>query len=169
MPEYPKHLPSFSYVGCHRYFLTFCTHNRLPRFTDADTVQSVLSHFLRVGSEEAIEITAYCFMPDHLHMVVEGKADHSDLKRFISRSKQFSGYAYSQCHDTARLWQRYGYERVLRDDEPTQMAVAYTLENPVRAGLAKEPRDYPFIGSSAFTVDQLLEYAFGRSAGNRAS
>lgn len=73
----------------------------------------------------------------------------------------FPNILHSHCHDGARLWQRYGYERVLRDDAPTQLAVAYTLENPVRAGLVKEPRDYPFIGSSACTVEQLLEYAFG--------
>jgi len=33
-----------------------------------------------------------------------------------------------------RLWQRYGFERVLRDDEATLVVAKYILENPLRAG-----------------------------------
>ena len=63
---------------------------------------------------------------------------------------QFSGYHYKQAHGKG-LWQRYGYERVLREEESTQRVVAYVLENPVRAGLVKTVHDYPFIRSSVTT------------------
>ena len=99
-------------------------------------------------------------MPDHVHLIVEAKEETSDLKRFVARAKQLSGYVYSQTHQRRRLWQRYGFEHVLRDDESTQRSVRYVLENPVRAGLVRDPREYPFIGSSVFDVKELLEYAF---------
>jgi hypothetical protein len=62
-----------------------------------------------------------------------------------------------------KLWQRYGYEHVIRDSEALRGAVRYVLENPVRAGLVKEPREYAFLGSSVYTVEALLEFAYDRS------
>ena len=51
-------------------------------------------------------------MPDHAHLVVEGLDDGAELKRFILRAKQMSGYYYKQRYRTP-LWQRYSYEHVL--------------------------------------------------------
>ena len=45
-----------------------------------------------------------------------------------------------------RLWQRGYYERVLRDEDHTRDVIRYILQNPVRAGLAKSPDEYPFLG-----------------------
>ena len=48
------------------------------------------------------------------------------------------------------------YERVLRDDEATLAVARYIIENPVRAGLVSDPRDYPFLGSQVFSLDEIL-------------
>jgi hypothetical protein len=45
----------------------------------------------------------------------------------------------------------------LRDDEATLTVVRYVLANPVRKGLVREPRDYPFSGSAVWTWEQLEE------------
>ena len=47
---------------------------------------------------------------------------------------------------STRLWQRYGYERVLRGTDETFAVAKYILENPVRAGIVRAPRDYPYLG-----------------------
>jgi hypothetical protein len=56
-----------------------------------------------------------------------------------------------------RLWQRYGYEHVLRNDEATMSVARYILENPVRAGLVARVEDYPFAGSCTYPLQQILE------------
>ena len=147
--NYPRHLPAFSYVGPHRYFLTFCCDRRRAAFTDAAVVNLVTAQFLRAAEEENIAIIASCFMPDHVHLVVEGLRDDSDLKRFVSSAKQLSGYHYTREYRKV-LWQRYGHERVLREEQSTRRVVAYVLENPVRAGLVQTVRDYPHIRSSVY-------------------
>ena len=157
--NYPHHLPAFDYLGEYRYFLTFCVEQRADAFSDGDAVALVWSQFLRAASDDRFSVIACCFMPDHVHMVVEGLEEWSDLKRFISRSKQFSGYRYQQAHGK-RLWQRYGYEHVLRDEEPTRSVVAYVLENPVRADLAETVYDYPHVLSSLYGKEELIEYAY---------
>ena len=67
-------------------------------------------------------------MPDHLHLLVEGLTDGADCRAFIQRAKQFSGFYFKKAHGK-RLWQRYGFERVLRNDEFMLSVARYILEN----------------------------------------
>ena len=141
----PGHLEGFSYVGFHRYSLTFRTDGRRRVFTDAAAVELVVQQLVRAARDQKFSVIAYCFMPDHLDLLIEGSSDDSDGRRFIKAFKQYSGYYYSQKRREA-LWQRYGFEHVLCDDEPSVEVVKYILANPVRAGLAATIEDYPFAG-----------------------
>ena len=85
-------------------------------------------------------------MPDHLHALVEGRSPDSDLRTLVRRMKQYTAYYFKQ-EFGHRLWQRYAYERVLRDDEQTAAVIAYILANPVRAQLVRSVCEYPYIGS----------------------
>jgi hypothetical protein len=112
-------------------------------------------------------------MPDHLHMLVEGLDEHADLRRFAKMSKQRSGAAHALSRKS-RLWQEGYWEKILRADEDPRRVVRYILENPVRANLARTPRDYPFTGSDVWNLADLLVVEAGsfrtrqilKSAGN---
>jgi putative transposase len=161
MPTHrPGHLRGFDYAGLHRYFLTFCCHSRQSLFREASAVDLVMSQVRRAAGDEQFAIPAYCFMPDHLHLLVEAQADQSHGLKFIAKAKQFSAFYYKRQHHRV-LWQRYGYEHILRDDEKTRVAARYIFENPVRAGLVRSPDDYPFIGSDTHTVREILEFTSG--------
>jgi len=95
-------------------------------------------------------------MPDHLHLLIEGRSESCDCRRFIARAKQFSAFHYSRIFG-GRLWQRYGFDRILRDDERTVVTARYIFENPVRAGLARTARAYPFSGSKVYPMEILLD------------
>ena len=153
---YPEHLKSFDYVGLRQYFLTFCTHNRARLFVTADAVEVARTQIARASTEQRMSVIAYCYMPDHVHLLVEGQSEDSDCRRFIARSKQYSGFYY-QAAFGRRLWQRYGYEHVLRSDEDAVSVARYILENPVRAGMVAAVQDYPFSGSSVYSLEQLLD------------
>ena len=93
---------------------------------------------------------AHCFMPDHLHAAVEGRNENADLKAFVARMKQCTAFYFKKTFGS-QLWQRYGYEHVIRHDEPTRAITRYILENPIRAGLVQGGRRlYRFIGSSEY-------------------
>jgi len=153
----PEHLKAFSYLGLHRYSLTFCTHERSPVFITTPAVDLVLTQISRAAAENAFVVIAYCFMPDHLHLLVEGESDASDCRQFIARSKQYSGFYYSQAHGT-RLWQRYSFEHVLRDEQKSVVVARYILQNPERAGLVKRIEDYPYVGSLVWPMPALLDW-----------
>ncbi len=152
----PAVLRTFDYLGQHRYFLTFCTFQRRACFTTTAPVHLVRTQILRACSDERMAIVADCYMPDHVHLLVQGQAEDSDCRRFISRAKQFSGFGYQQVYHR-RLWQRYFHERVLRREDDTLSVARYILENPVRAGLVRRILDYPFIGSEVYSVQHILE------------
>src|SRR6185295_20035688 len=92
-PHRPRLDPSL-YVGLQRYFLTFCTARRLPWFAHADVVQLVLEQILQSAKLFDMDVIAYCFMPDHVHLLVEGYSDGADAIAFVHQAKQRSGYAF---------------------------------------------------------------------------
>lgn len=160
-PRHPIRLKTFDYIGPHRYSLTFCTDSRRQHFVSADAVKLVKSHILRTANNQAFAIIVYCFMPDHLHLLVEGRSAEADLKLFMTLAKQSSRFYFAKTFH-ARLWQRYGFERVLRREEKTALVARYILENPVRAGLVRTIEEYPFVGSSVYSLKELIEFIQSR-------
>ena len=153
---YPPRDERLPYTGKHHYFLTFCTQHRNAVFAEEAHVALVCTQILRAAREERFEVTAYCFMPDHVHLVVAGTDGSADVRRFIKLAKQFSGYYFKQ-RTGDQLWQRYGFERVIRDDAELAFTIGYIVANPVRTGLVDRPENYQHLGSERYTVVELLE------------
>jgi putative transposase len=158
----PGHLKTFDYLGLHRYSLTFCTYQRMRRFVSKSVIDLVMMQISRAAVETHFALIAYCFMPDHVHLLVEGCSDASDCKRYIARAKQYSGFHFLKEHQQ-RLWQRYGFEHVLRDEELSLVVARYILKNPMRAGLVRRVEDYPFVGSLVYPLTDLIEGVTQRS------
>jgi len=160
MANRPPRFPDFTYTGLNRYFLTICVNNRAPVFLDLDVGREVATQFLLIASAFGFEVIAYCVMPDHFHVLVAGEADDSQLKAFMHRYKQATGYWWKQQQGRpSRLWQEGYFDRILRDDDSNEGVVRYILENPVRASIVADPREYPLLGSKNYDVDMLLESA----------
>ena len=86
-------------------------------------------------------------MPDHVHLVLEGCHESSDLRRFVKVAKQRVSYVFRTELGIPAVWQEGYYERVLRSEEATDVIVRYVLDNPVRAQLVTRAEDYPFSGA----------------------
>ena len=158
-PKHPAPLRDFDYTGAHRYFLTWCCFERQPLFCERLVVDQAIAQILRACEPSGIAIVAYCFMPDHLHMLVEGVDPCADGRRFFRLAKQYAGYGHAQVFG-GRLWQRYGYEHVVRGTQTSRAVARYLLENPVRAGLATAVGDWPFSGAPTTSQPALIEWAY---------
>jgi len=153
-------LKDFDYKGYYRYFITVCTFNKKQIFKDnpsdatlkgCPTVSWFVDTLREKSTSSGFKIWAYCFMPDHLHLLIEGTNSNSDMKRFISSYKQHTGYHYKK-ETKSPLWQINFYEHVLRKEEDTLSVAYYILNNPVRKGLAYDYRRYKFLGSFEFDI-----------------
>ena len=144
-------LKHFDYTGSYRYFITICTINKKPIFTDS----CLVNWFIEVLKEESKDfgflVWACCFMPDHLHLLIEGKDENSHMKKFVSSYKQKTGFYYKKKYGTP-LWQINYYEHVLRKNEDTRAVARYIFNNPVRKGIVDDYREYAFLGSFEFDV-----------------
>ncbi len=91
-------LPSLNYCGRSWFFITLCCEHRRP--TEMPSPQAPAwgaIDCLRKEAETArFGIHAFCVMPDHVHLLVEGQEPASDLLRFVKALKQKTGFLYSR-------------------------------------------------------------------------
>jgi putative transposase len=139
-------LPRISYVGPKWYFLTTCTEGRRPRFNDGELVAEILKLVGEGASQKGFLIHAYCFMPDHLHLLVATTEAGSDALRFVKSVKQRSGFAFRRRHGD-RLWQHRVNDHILRPNERWEAVAWYIWMNPVRQGLCARPQEWAMSGS----------------------
>ena len=143
----PPRIRGFEYRGTYAYCLTFCTFQRASHFTAAAAVDLVRFEILATAARYAFDVCAYCFMADHLHLLVQGMKSDATLTPFITMAKQRSGYLFAR-RTGARLWQEGYFERAIRSDEDLTGVALYIQANPVRAGLVSRVADWPHTGGS---------------------
>ena len=137
-------LRDFHYTGPFAYHLTLVTRGRLPIFKADDVVQSCLQAIEIACDRLGFDTLAFCFMPNHLHLLLAGR-DGSSLRDFVRYFKQTSGYHFKRRHGTG-LWQISYYDHVVRRDEDVGRIATYIWDNPVRAGLVESRLNYEFSG-----------------------
>jgi len=98
------------------------------------------------AAEQSFAIHAYCVMPDHVHLLVEGMIETCNLVRFVSSFKQQTGFSYEK-KNGRQLWQPRYYDHILRKAVAADAVAWYIWLNPVRKGLCSVPQDYPLSGS----------------------
>ena len=91
---------------------------------------------------------AYCLMPDHAHFLWLGRNETSDQKH---ATKLFREAWNRELRRNGYELQRRAYDEVLREGQREHAAFSavahYVFENPVRAELTTEWREYPFLGA----------------------
>jgi len=138
------------YIGKRIYFLTICAENRQPILRDGDRAKAAIEELRKVADRLNVLVHAFCMMPDHVHLLVEGITAEADVVKFVTQWKQGTGYVLRR-ELPRRFWQRRFYDYVLRRAEQSDAVAWYIWMNPVRKGLAAGPEMYPFSGS--FTVE----------------
>jgi putative transposase len=123
-------------------------------FTDAALVSALLEQISRAAGDCHFAVLAYCFMPDHLHLLVAGTSEHSALPEFARTLKQLAGFAYRR-RSSNTLWQKSYFDRVLRDTDSTEAVARYIFLNPITAGLCGNAREYPIAGSLVWSDDEI--------------
>jgi REP-associated tyrosine transposase len=138
-------LQSFDYIGPYAYSITINTDSGRPYFFDDGFIRLCMRTLETESAARDFELIAYCFMPDHVHLLAQGLTESSSLKPLVQHFKQIAGFAFKQEHGVP-LWHRSYYDRVLRQDEDLATASMYIWRNPVQAGLVQNAEDFPYSG-----------------------
>jgi putative transposase len=111
----------------------------------AALVQAAFLHF----DGERYRLLAWCLMPNHVHVVAEPIAGHS-LGAVLRSWKSFTARrANEKLGRSGPFWRADYFDRYMRDEHHLSRTIDYVEQNPVEAGLAADPSDWPW-SSAAF-------------------
>jgi len=146
-------LKDFDYKGPFAYFLTICTYKKKDYFKNEDVVELVLDHLLEIAQANNYKIYSYCFMPDHLHLLLTGESE-SSLNDFMQLFKQKTEFYFRERFGD-RLWHLSYYDHIFRKEESLKDVALYIFNNPVRKGLVNDFRQYSHLGSLVFDINEI--------------
>ncbi len=139
-------IQGFDYKGILAYSITCCTQDNQNLFIAEEPFRLVFNILSEDAKKENFLVHTYCFMPDHLHILLMGNDADSSLLSMMKRFKQRSSFHFQKRFGTT-LWQRSYYDHAVRREEDIEIVARYILENPVRKGLVEDFLKYPFSGS----------------------
>ena len=133
----------------------------------AGKVASAIRHF----DGQRYELICYTVMPNHVHLVMDLELQvDSDLwtenvptneenyHQLYQILKSIKNYSARQCNElldrSGTFWQKESYDHLVRDDRELANIIAYTLNNPVKAGLTTHWQEWKFsYVSPKFEID----------------
>ncbi|MDP3716671.1 MAG: transposase [Acidobacteriota bacterium] len=155
MARHPHRLPLDQYRGFYCYFLTASTYGRRASFRDPALCGKVTTQLFQSTQKHGFAVIAYCLMPDHVHVLVEAEQPDADFRKWLGLWRQLSGF-WERRRTGQYLWQEGYWDYTLRDDDSVIGIAAYVVANPVRAGLVRSPEQYPYLGSSRYSLTELM-------------
>jgi putative transposase len=99
------------------------------------------------------DILVYLFMPDHCHILLEGKDEQSNVLKVINLFKQKTGFWLSKNRPQV-YWQKDYWDHILRKEEDINTQVWYILGNPVRKELVTNLKEYLFKRSTVYNFNE---------------
>ena len=112
-------------------------HMRHPEFA------TIMAYAIRFFEGQRYEVKAWVVMPNHVHAVVWPMPSHS-LSEILHSWKSYTSHEFNKrlANKVVPFWQAESFEHLIRDDEDLHRCCAYTLMNPVNAGLCGEPQQW---------------------------
>ncbi|MBN1492634.1 MAG: transposase [Candidatus Omnitrophica bacterium] len=143
------------YMGQTTVAFTACLdHNRYP-VVDDKIVRMAIDILTHAVTKNHCIVPCYCFMPDHLHVIIMGINEKACVWQALVEFKQKTGYWMSKNRPDIS-WQKDFFDHVIRPEEDLGTQVRYILDNPVRKRLVETWREYPYSGAIDCTLEDVL-------------
>lgn len=161
------------------YYITSVIHNRLNIFVAPSFVIPIIDSLNYYRYQYATKIIGYVIMPDHIHLLIFPQVEQAvtdfmrDFKRFTSgritrqakveNKKEWIEKFEQAGAETERaeykVWQDSFWEQCIYTEGFLQQKLNYIHLNPVRAGIVKEPNEYPYSSHRNYYLNdkQLIE------------
>jgi putative transposase len=118
--------------------------NRQPIFFDDGDYRAYLAWLLEAATRFGCDVHAYVLMTNHVHLLLTPRETES-----VSRALQYIGRRYVPYINkaygrTGTLWEGRFKASLVQDQGYVMACYRYIEMNPVRAGMAASPSDYPW-------------------------
>lgn len=144
--EIPHRLSPKSYIGRATVSFTACVKDRQHAFDKPNITNLFIGILDAERKKQNCLVLLYCFMPDHVHLILQGQTDCSDLYKTMVSFKRKTGFWFSKNMPCFR-WQKNFYDRIIRSQQEFTTQLRYLADNPVRSSLVAQWQDYTFTGT----------------------
>jgi len=132
------------------YFVRFSLSDpRIADLTDETLAPHVISALRHYDGKRHL-LFDYTVMPNHIHCILkplESDEGAHNLLGVLSSVKHFSAVWINRVlQRRGRLWQEDSYDHVVRNLQDYEEKSLYIYMNPVKAGLAQDPAQWPWWG-----------------------
>jgi putative transposase len=144
-----------AYLGTVAVSFTACIEGRRAALADPRLAGAFQERLRVTADKHACNVLVYCFMPDHVHVLLAGRTPQADTRKAFIAFKQATGYWMAR-ERPGFGWQKGFYDRILRTEADVISEIRYVVANPVRKELAQDWRDFPCTGSFVFDMGDLV-------------
>ena len=150
MPRFPR-----SYVKTSFFHVITQGINKNYIFERSEDIKYYIKILYNLTKEQKVEIIAYCIMNNHAHILIKAE-EIKELSKYMQRLN----IKYARYYN--KRYNRVGY--VFRDryksegiygEEQLYNCIKYIYDNPVKAGICKQPEEYPY--SNYKKINKQLE------------
>ena len=155
------------------YFTTSNVVDWTPVFKHRVCVESILDSLKYLRGKNALLLHAYVIMEDHLHLVISADDVSATMGRFLSHTGRtivqhcldqqiidalsvFRKRCTSPGRRQHQVWNRGFHPKVLKSHRTLLQKIEYIHQNPVRKGLVKNARDWPYSSLTYLQGDRNL-------------
>ena len=113
----------------------------------ADNLE-IMFRTLQFWEGQRLQNIAFTIMPNHVHWVVKLMEKDTDgdliyLQDILQSVKRHSSNKINKAENrSGTLWQKESFDTTIRNEKHLYYAIKYTLNNPVKAGLVSNWRDW---------------------------
>ena len=151
-----------------RFIMDSCAYHIVMRgsqrqnvFLDNEDFDKFYHLLWKYKNRFAAKVYAYCFMSNHVHLLIDLGEDHMLLSKLMhglamSYALHFK-FKYGKC---GHLWQNRYKNFAVQKDEYLVNVISYIEYNPVRANICSRAELYPWSSYRARTLgenDKLLD------------
>ncbi len=130
--------------------------NEGPDYLKDDNIRNIITKELFKNDGLLYDLTAYCIMSNHVHILIDTSIQLSDISddielemKYVSLDKimkKIKGPTAMYCNKylnrSGQFWERESFDIYIRNEKMFNNVISYILQNPVKAGLVKHWDEY---------------------------
>ena len=110
-------------------------------YLNDERIAKLVQNALLFHDGKRYRLLSWCIMPNHVHVLIL-KNDGITLSSILHSWRSFTSHkANEMLGRTGDFWMKDYFDRFIRDESHLNNTIQYIENNPVKAGLAKEPEE----------------------------
>lgn len=122
-----------------------------------DDYKNVYINILRkyINESKNLRLVAYCIMSNHAHILINMQETNELIKAMRKINTAYAIYYNKNEERVGYVFANRYYSQPIKDEKHLFTCIKYIHENPVKAGLAKKPKEYKFSSFNEFYSNKL--------------